>query len=204
MPRAKVIKHIIEPGKKPKAKPRGNHDHEAFKAAQWKKGQSGNPLGKPKGCGAKKISEAYVGALSQEADDDVKERLGFSKDTRLTYADAIALQTVRQALQPHLQLIHSGSVVELRETTEGKTPDKQEFGGLNGAPLAGIPTFAVNFAEPPAREGVVNVESYPDEKRPHGFVPPVAAPVAAEPESTPSKPQETSLFEVVEYQEEDQ
>lgn len=128
---------------------RGNS--EQLKPYQYKKGQSGNPSGRPKGTGTKKISEAYTAYLQQEIPDDDRLKLGLEPGT--TWADAISIQIMRRSLG----LVNSDgvcftAVTELRETTEGKTPDKAEVSGKDGAPLT-APSIHVVFEDPePTKE----------------------------------------------------
>lgn len=134
----------IEP--KPKKKPRGKPFAKGNEFA-FPKGQSGNPGGRPKGSGSKKISEAYTAILEQKIPEDVAEKLGLEGD--VTWADAIAIQTAKNSVGLTAVINHT-SVTELREVTEGKLPEKTEMSGAGGTPLT-APTFAVNFVK--AKDG---------------------------------------------------
>lgn len=147
-----IIDLRVKPQKgKPRGKPfpKGEANVTAYKpGADWK----GNAGGRPKGSGAKKISEAYNGALSQDIGEEYKIKLGLDKDAPCSWADAIAIQTCRKAVDGDSSNVNFTAITELRETTEGKTPEKTELGGFGGTPL-NAPTFSVNFVKPMHEDG---------------------------------------------------
>ncbi len=140
----KIVLNVPEP----KKKRRGPGNPDKTIPYRFKPGQSGNPGGKPK-LGNKSISNAYAHILEQEIPDFWKRK--FNIEGPCTWANLIALQAVQQAVQPKQDLIHMPAITELRETTEGKTPDKVEATGRDGAPLQG-PTFQVQFTKPKEQE----------------------------------------------------
>jgi hypothetical protein len=100
----------------------------------WKKGQSGNPTGRPKGAGAKLISQAYVIRLEEKCELPGLEDL--------TWAEAIALGMAKSAARGD-----TPAAKEIRETTEGKLPEHLRVGDPNGKPLT-PPSFNVQFVDP--------------------------------------------------------
>jgi hypothetical protein len=136
------IKSIKRPG------PNKKGNAENLKQFQFQPGKSGNPSGRPKGSGTKKISEAYTAYLEQKMPDDECRQLNFEPGT--TWADALAIQTMRRSLGlVDANGICFTAITELRETTEGKTPDKAELTGKDGKPLAAAapPVFNIRFKE---------------------------------------------------------
>lgn len=100
----------------------------------WKKGQSGNPKGKPKGTGEKVLSKAYVVRLEEKCDLAGLEHL--------TWAEAISLGLSRAAARGE-----TGAAKEIREATEGKLPEHLRVGDPEGNPLT-PPAFNVQFVGP--------------------------------------------------------
>ena len=80
---------------------------------RWKKGQSGNPGGRPK---TKVLSEAYRNALAELS----------PKDQR-TLAEAIAAALVRRALKSDVR-----AAAEIADRTEGKAPQSVRLEGDRG------------------------------------------------------------------------
>lgn len=131
-----------------KRKPSGSWEH--LRKYQYPKGKSANPGGVPKG-GQRKIKAAYEAVLGDRLPEDLCEALGLAYEDEPTWADAMALQMVRKAIDSNSANPSFAAVTELRETTEGKTPDKFEGSGPDGAPFA-TPTFQVNFVKPEGDE----------------------------------------------------
>lgn len=137
--------YIEEPPKK-KLAPRGDFGKN-FEKYHWKKGQSGNPGGRA-GHSMKKISEAYAISLQMEVPEE--ERIQLQLPVGATWAMAIANQMLRRAVA----LIASDkldfkAVTELRETCEGKTPERAVVTGNSelqalSASLMGGPALSSN------------------------------------------------------------
>lgn len=127
---------------------------EQLKPHQFPKGVSGNPGGRPKGSGKIRISDAYAGVMSQDMPDEFKIAIGVDPGEKFTWAEAIALQLLKKSINADSCKPSFKAIQELREVTEGKLPDKSEFGGPGGTPLApgvGLPVVNVNFKSPTSR-----------------------------------------------------
>jgi len=73
--------------------------------------------------GAKLLSEGYRQWLGRLVPEDIREQFGLPEGSR--WADAIASQTIRRALAlVGKDNICFTAITELRESTEGKTPEK--------------------------------------------------------------------------------
>lgn len=77
---------------------------------RWKKGQSGNPSGRPK---SKTLSNAYRNKLEEEVPNDPERR---------TWAELIAEAQVRDAVRGNVQAAR-----EIADRTEGKARQSIEF-----------------------------------------------------------------------------
>jgi hypothetical protein len=91
---------------------RGNNPNiaEAGKPHRWKKGQSGNPLGRPK---SKTLSDAYRYKLEEPVPNDPEGR---------TWAELIAEAQVRDAVRGNVQAAR-----EIADRTEGRARQAIEF-----------------------------------------------------------------------------
>lgn len=118
----------------------------------WQPGESGNPGGvrsdgKPKVKRVKLMSEAYKEVLSEYCDENTKEQLGLPDGA--TWAYAIAKQTTKRAVGAvGEEKIDFRAITELRETTEGKTPEKAIVAGGN-AELAALAAIMKGEPAPP-------------------------------------------------------
>lgn len=83
---------------------------EAGKPYRWKKGTSGNPLGRPK---SKTLSDAYRNKLEEPVPNDPEKR---------TWAELIAEAQVRDAVRGNVQ-----AAKEIADRTEGKARQAIEF-----------------------------------------------------------------------------
>lgn len=83
---------------------------EAGKAYRWKKGTSGNPLGRPK---SKSLSNAYRNKLEELVPNDPEKR---------TWAELIAEAQVRDAVRGNVQAAR-----EIADRTEGRARQAIEF-----------------------------------------------------------------------------
>ena len=73
--------------------------------------------------GAKLLSEGYRSWLGRLVPEDVREQFGLPEGA--TWSDAIAVQTVKRALAlVGKDNICFTAITELRESTEGKTPER--------------------------------------------------------------------------------
>jgi hypothetical protein len=97
----------------PKRRPRGSHDHEAWRANQFKPGQSGNPGGKPKVL--QKFSARVSEEMMKDAPPALRKALGLKRGA--TMFDAMMSSAVTQAASGDLN-----AFVVMRETLEGKLP----------------------------------------------------------------------------------
>ncbi|MGC1904909.1 MAG: DUF5681 domain-containing protein [Candidatus Acidiferrum sp.] len=86
------------------------HIADAGKPYRWKKGTSGNPLGRPK---SKTLSDAYRNKLEEPVPNDPEKR---------TWAELIAEAQVRDAVRGNVQ-----AAKEIADRTEGKARQAIEF-----------------------------------------------------------------------------
>src|SRR5271169_1517679 len=91
---------------------KGNNPNiaEDGKAHRWKKGQSGNPSGRPK---SKTLSDAYKNKLEEPVPNDPEGR---------TWAELIAEAQVRDAVRGNVQAAR-----EIADRTEGRARQAIEF-----------------------------------------------------------------------------
>jgi hypothetical protein len=93
----------------------------------WKPGQSGNPHGRPK---KKLLSDAYSVHLNARVPREIAKALGCPENW--SWADAIANQVLKKAVgQVSDKDINFTAITELRESTEGKTPERVAIGQGN-------------------------------------------------------------------------
>jgi hypothetical protein len=97
------------PEKKQKTGFRGPNP-DVGKAYRWKKGQSGNPGGRPK---SKTLSDAYRNKLEEPVPNDPEKR---------TWAELIAEAQVRDAVRGNVQAAR-----EIADRTEGRARQAIEF-----------------------------------------------------------------------------
>lgn len=112
---------------------------------QWKKGESGNPRGRRPSL----LSHAYKEQLAKPMPADVCQALGLDPETGANYAEGIAHQMTHRALgRVKDDQICFRAVTELRETTEGKTPEKIIAAGTNEE-LVALATIMKGEPAPP-------------------------------------------------------
>lgn len=93
----------------------------------WKPGQSGNPAGPPK---RKLLSDTYKVHLESRVPKEIAKALGCPENW--SWADAIANQVLKKAVgQISDKDISFTAITELRESTEGKTPERVAIGQGN-------------------------------------------------------------------------
>jgi hypothetical protein len=161
---AKKVAQTIVMVKPPKQRPRGDKNATAPYRFSSKtpeesaRAAAANKLRKTFSGGKGKISEAMSAMLTEKIPEHMKTFLGIDDVPDATWADAISYQTVKRAVG----LIDGDkicftAITELRETTEGKTPEKSEVAGAGGAPLATTP-ININFIKPKNKESIPNEE----------------------------------------------
>jgi hypothetical protein len=103
----------------------------------WEKGQSGNPKGSYNPIKARAkverqalLSGAYKGILNELIDEETREAMDLPEGS--TWAYVIGRQVVKRAIGtvPDDKICFK-AITELRETTEGKTPEKIIAAGSN-------------------------------------------------------------------------
>jgi hypothetical protein len=103
---------------------------EANRRVQWKKGQSGNPAGRPKGSRNRPMSdraESFIETLfPKKLKALIEEKLGEKLPKRFTWGDAV---TMRLGLSGAIEG-DTTAARELRESIEGKARQRIEFGGF--------------------------------------------------------------------------
>lgn len=100
--------------------------------------------GKGRGAGAKLLSGAYKEYLARLVDEQTRVEHHLAPGT--TWADFIALQTVKRAtgLVSKEQICFT-AITELRESTEGKIPERMAVGGNEE-----LAALAMALSQPPA------------------------------------------------------
>jgi len=155
MPTKAIIK-IQEVSFPQKKKPRGKPFEKGNKMAAEvgiKKGEKRNPKGLNQwGNGATLISEAARQHLQRKVPKHIAELLGC--DEGITFAEALTISASIHGINGNMV-----AVKELREITEGKTPETIYLSGGKDKdgetlPVATTATLNVVFVDPPAkREG---------------------------------------------------
>lgn len=118
------------------ARPKKGEVPEHLKPFQWKKGQSGNPRGRPRG---RLISEAYHKILStklppgKDVDERIKKVLTDLVEEGATIAEFVALAQVKEAMDGKTY-----AASEISDRTEGKPKQTQEIVGPDEGPLQTI------------------------------------------------------------------
>ena len=127
------LEFVDEPPKK--GPPRGSFGaHLTEKGNGWKyvvRGVPRGPYKKKKKTIPMKISEAYKAKLNDEIPVEIAQLLSVSP--RMSWAELIALQTLKKAVGvlDKDSDISFTAITELRESTEGKTPERVAIGGGN-------------------------------------------------------------------------
>jgi len=112
-------------------------------APAWKKGQSGNPKGYPKG---QKNRATILKELLELSFKDPKGKLLANpfdaKEKKLTIEKAIDIVLIQKALKGDLNAIR-----EIKDTIHGKISDKTEITGADGGPVQ-ISEVEITFVRP--------------------------------------------------------
>lgn len=91
---------------------------------------TGNANGRPRGPSKNLLSSAYKAILGNKLDEDLRQKLNLPEGC--TWADAIGFTVVKRAVgEVPDDKICFRAITELRETTEGKTPEKVIAAGSN-------------------------------------------------------------------------
>lgn len=153
MPSKAVIK--IQKVKIPKKnKPRGRSFEKGNEFAARvgvKKGEKRNPKGLNQwGNGATLISEATRQHLQRQVPKDIAESLGCKEG--LTFAEALSVSASLHAINGNI-----AAFKEMREITEGKTPETVYLSGGKdkdgeALPIATTTTLNIQFVDPPKKE----------------------------------------------------
>jgi len=124
-PGKRVIIEFADEKGKPRKKRKGNPNPvktEAWYAAQWKKGQSGNPYGTHRK--ATIISEVYKAKLTDQVDNETRREYGIPLKINVTWAEAIAHGLFKKAVEGDV-----GAGKEIADRTEGKIPENVSLVG---------------------------------------------------------------------------
>lgn len=133
-----------------KRKPRGKAFEKGNSHAA-KKGERRNPKGLNQwGNGATLISEATRQHLQRQVPDEVAEALGCNKG--ITFAEALSISASLHAINGNI-----AAFKEMREITEGKTPETIYLSGGKDKdgevlPVATTTTLNIMFVDPPKKE----------------------------------------------------
>ena len=104
----------------------------------WKRGQSGNPSGRPR---TKLISDRYAYIAEEKLPENIQNKLEL--EIGATYGDEVALQTFYAALEGDI-----AATREIREAIEGKSTIRPEEErppiSIN---VSAIPTFRIPVPE---------------------------------------------------------
>lgn len=94
-----------------------------LEATQWKKGESGNPKGRPKG--AKSITNTIVSLLEKEINLNAHPITG-QPNVRLSVREIMVLAMLKKALRGDMEAIKT-----VLERVEGKVPFPMEHTGIS-------------------------------------------------------------------------
>jgi hypothetical protein len=112
----------------------------------WYDGQPKKPIDRSKSEGQKLLSTAYRAFLGRLVPEE--QRLALKLPEGATWADAIAVQTIKRAVGlVGKEQICFTAITELRETTEGKNPERLVTAGNEE-----LAALAKVLAGPPALE----------------------------------------------------
>lgn len=150
---SKAIIKIQEVSFRKKLKPRGKPFEKGNKMSAEsgiKKGEKRNPKGLNQwGNGATLISEATRQHLQRKVPDEVAELLGC--EPGITFAEALSISASLHAINGNIPALK-----EMREITEGKTPETIYLSGGKDKdgetlPVATTTTLNIMFVDPPSK-----------------------------------------------------
>ncbi len=111
----------------------------------WKKGESGNPAGKPKWTPNRSTSlKRYAEATFKTSDGKSKAQPFGLNGEPITVEEAIALALINQALKGKVDAIR-----EYYDTVYGKIKDTHEFSGIGGGPIQTAAAQVTHAADTP-------------------------------------------------------
>ena len=149
-PKQEIVLKVEPIGPKKKGKPRGKPFQKGTQYAA-KKGEVRNPWGcKGKSRGIRILSEAYKIGLQDLAPKHFAEAVGMEE---ATWSEVIGRGLLQSALSGNVQ-----AAKEIRESTEGKTPETIYLSGGKDKdgetlPVATTATLNVVFVDPPSKQG---------------------------------------------------
>lgn len=135
--------------------PRGPSGCPQLDPWKWKPGQRGcDTTGMKYKKRATKLSEAYTIALNTRVPPEIAKALNVPEDT--LWSEAIAMQVLKKSVgQIKDSEICFTAITELRESTEGKTPERMAIGGGN----AELDALAKAIAGGPAKSLPETIEA---------------------------------------------
>lgn len=108
------------------ANPKGNPQY--LTAPRFKKGQSGNPGGKPK---KRPITDEYANLADQPLPEKLRQQLQTKLGVKLapgtTFSQSVAIRRYLEAMGYKMETGGTKAAKEIRESMEGKAPQRIEI-----------------------------------------------------------------------------